>query len=110
MLLVHTCPSTGTSGRLLVLDDFRKVNRAVFAARAKWKPLGVELGLQIDDLNVMNREERGDTEECLHKMLHSWLTKPSLNPSWAALVDALNAQTVGREDIAYEIGKYSHCV
>ncbi len=110
VLLVHTCPSTGTSGKLLVMDDFRKVNSAVFAARAKWKPLGVELGLQIDDLDNMDKVQRGDTEACLGRMLKKWLETPSLKPTWASLVGALKAQTVGREDTAYTVGMYLHCI
>ncbi len=110
MLLVHTCPSTGTSGWLQVRTDFDEVYSAVFDARAQWKPLGVKLGLQIDDLDNMDKVERGNTEACLEKMLTKWLKTQSLNPSWAALVEALMARTVGREDIADDIGKYSHCV
>ncbi len=84
------------------MDDFKVVNGAVFKARSQWRPIGTELGISQDDLE--NIEGRNN-EERLANMLRVWLRTPSLCPTWQALVNALQYQTVGRENIAVEIAK-----
>ena len=75
----------------------------MFKARLKWRQLGLEMGLFIDDLNVIEREEV-TIEDCLTKMLTKWLCAPKLKPSWSGLVSALKDPTVGRGDVAMTIG------
>ena len=78
------------------------MKRAVFRARSEWKALGTELGIHVDDLNSIEHDGK-DSEECLTNMLTAWLCKRSLKPSWKSLADALQAETVGREDLADDI-------
>lgn len=80
-----------------------EVKRAVYAARAQWRNIGYELGFQRDDV-VSIEQQFSDSERCLEEVLTSWLTKPSMNPSWQSLTEALNSKMVNRSDIAEEIG------
>ncbi len=66
--------------------------------------MGTELGVSEDDLDNIE-DEGSDNEECLATMVAVWLRKRSLHPSWKRLVEALRAETVGREDMACDIAE-----
>ncbi len=84
---------------ILTTKEYRDVNKAVFWARGRWRPLGIELGLYPSDLGGI----RGEDDECLKKVLTIWLRRRSLEPNFANLVAALRDETVDREDVAHNI-------
>lgn len=85
--------------KVLTIDDFRQVNRAVFRARAKWREIGTELLLEPHILNNIS----GSNQDCLTEMLQEWLRQRGLKPSWRKLVEALKDITVREEGIAADI-------
>ncbi len=85
------------------MANLRDVLRAVYSARAKWRFIGLELGLSPDDLDNIKKESQ-DNEERIEKVLTKWLRQPSLNPSWESLAECLRSEVVGREDLAMDIG------
>ena len=56
-------------------DDLRDVRSAVADLAARWKDLGISLGIRISDLDVFNSQVPCD---CLREMLALWL-KQSYN-------------------------------
>ncbi len=87
---------------MLTEADFREVYRTVFTARAKWFPLGLELGLRHDILTSLSVQ---DPPQNLETVLRAWLNDPYLKPCWENLVTALREMTVHEGVLANEIIK-----
>ncbi len=88
---------------MLTEADFREVYRAVFTARGKWFPLGIELGVRLDVITSLS--DRDPLERNLAAILRPWLNDPDLKPCWGNLVKALRYITVDEKSLANEIIK-----
>ena len=83
------------------MQDLDKVLRAVFPAKAKWKLIGIELGVPIGEIDSI--ESMGsDVDEKFMKTLAIWLRRGK-NTTWKALAEAMGAITVERIDIKEKI-------
>ena len=87
----------------LVPDNLKDVQDLVWDARTKWSNLGLELGIKIGDLEVIEQNCKSDVETCFKKMLLMWLRMVDPFPSWEGLISALGKSSVGRNDIAEKI-------
>ena len=65
-----------------------------------WHSLGVKLGLDDDELRIIEHDYRGDIVRCKHEVLSRWLRSTKL-PTWKAVVDAL--QHMGEQAVASKI-------
>ena len=62
-------------------------------ARSQWFHIGLQLSVGVGNLQAIKKDHQ-ESGERLTEMLLVWLrTDPS--PTWKALVDALNAPSVG---------------
>ncbi len=91
------------TGVILTEADLREVNRAVYKARAKWSPLGTELGVRQDVIACLSVRDPPDSN--LAAVLRPWLNDPDLKPCWGNLVTALREITVDEKILANEIIK-----
>ena len=66
-----------------------------------WKYLGLTLGLEKPQLDIMDRNKQGIVEECRMEMISRWLDTG--NASWRALVRALASPLVEKRDLAMKI-------
>ena len=87
----------------LVPDNLKDVQDLVWDVRTKWSNLGLELGIKIADLEVIEKNNSNDVDTCFKKMLLMWLRMVDPFPSWEDLVSALEKSSVGRKDIAEKI-------
>ena len=73
--------------------------------KENWYGLGVELGVQIDDLDAIKVHKLNDSM-CLLQMLSLWLTKTnSPPPSWQRVAHALCSPEIGKPTLAQNIRK-----
>ena len=92
----------------LIPENLKDVRDLVWDVRTKWDDLGLELGIKISDLEVIEKNCNKDVNSCFTKMLLMWLKMVDPFPSWEGLVSALGKSSVGRKDIAEKIkGKYN---
>ena len=96
---LFVCICTGQ----LSLDDLSLVYREVWPARSKWFNIGLELDLEVSDLNTINRRHSVDAGNCLMECLEVWLRGSHQPPTWSAMVKALRSPTVGLAEIADRI-------
>ena len=89
----------------LVPDNLKDVQDLVWDARTKWSNLGLELGIKIADLEVIENNCKSDIDSCFKNMLLMWLRMVDPLPTWEGLVSALGKSSVGRKDIAENIRK-----
>lgn len=95
---------TGTN-KTLTEDDYKDVLEAVYPAMGKWWWIGLELGLNQEELERIKTKCANNIDECLAEMIRKWLKTRSLNPNWLTLVDALKHRIVGEEGVAADVKK-----
>ena len=65
----------------LTSDDLATLVNELYVVRDKWYYLGVQLKVQIHDLDAFQTQYNNNPDKCLLKMLSHWLTMtPPLLP------------------------------
>ena len=77
------------------------VIKKMWDARRKWYFIGLCLGVDTTDLDVIENNYQQDIDSCFRKMLSKWLNQ--VNGTWQLLIDALRDQTVGCHCLADSI-------
>ena len=80
--------------KLNARDHLREVIEAVWDVRSKWHIFGISLGIDPYTLDAISTRHRGDPDKCLSDMIQQWLDSES-KATWEALIDALEAKSVG---------------
>ena len=83
----------------LTISDLRDVRRLLYRVRRQWYNIGIELGLEIGDLDTIKSAYK-DPGDALIEMLKVWLKSTKPLPTWKALGDALKEETVNEEALA----------
>ena len=113
-LLRLTCVSVLNPGRMslrtltgydLTLSDLNRVYNLLFRVKAKWKEIGLQLGVDPYSLESIQSEVNfRDDGQRLMQMLSEWLrnvTEP--RPSWPRVVDALRSEPVHEWNVAERV-------
>ena len=92
------------------LDEVLDALRSGHFPCAKWRWLGLQLGLYEPRLEDIDEKYRGDPEKCLYGCLSAWLKRKDKvdekgTPSWPVLAAALG--TIGEAATASNIRKIS---
>ena len=101
--------STST-GYDLAPSDLNRLHNLLFCVKAKWKEIGLQLGVSVFSLDSIQAEVifRDDGQR-LMQMLSQWLrnvTEPP--PSWPQVVDALRSEPVNERSVAERVRR-KHC-
>lgn len=89
--------------RILDEGDLADVQEELHGTESKWKTIGIQLKLPIHVLKEIEKEKKGDPEECSIEMQIEWLS--SKEATWKSLVEALSKTSVGFEEKARAIEK-----
>ncbi len=94
------------TGKALNDGDLRKVYNALYKARTKWRPIGIQLDIEVSDLDDIEKRYfvTWGNDRCLEEMVRKWLKD---RPNWEALIAALKSPQVYEGGIAYEIESVS---
>ena len=87
----------------MTIDDLNAVIDALWKARAKWKNIGICIGVDAGTLDTM----KGSDDDCLRETLSHWLKgvydpdEPNSKPrTWYTLIEALRTKTVNEAAMA----------
>ena len=83
-------------------NDLRRVQDAIWEARAKWYNLGLGLNITPDTLDSIELANQQNPDRCFRAMLTKWLRKHQ-QPTWSALAEALRSPSVELTHLAEEI-------
>ena len=83
----------------IAVDDLGVVMEKLWDARTKWYYIGVQFGITVSDLDVIEMEPKSDVTEMFRKMIMTWLKKGE-NCTWRTVYDALKHCTVEQQRIA----------
>ncbi len=93
------CTFSPTSGVTLTVKDLKK---ALYPARAKWRSIGVELDVELSDLDDIEDRYASKPDgngRCLEEMIRK------SNRNLATVLTALREVTVDEEALAHDIEK-----
>ena len=79
------------------------VQAALWDARPKWYNIGIQLGIDVTDLDVIRDRNMKNADECITEMLVNWLRNASYPPTWDYIVKALQSPTINLPQIAETI-------
>ncbi len=91
--------------KLLTANEFKAVYKATLRARRKWRLIGIELEMSLEDLDDIQGKHGADFHQCLEQMLRGWLNRPTLQPTWKSLSSALKGEMVQEEALANKVDK-----
>ena len=77
--------------------------RTTWEARAKWFYVGLELGIKLEVLHVIEMNNHSMIADCFKEMLVQWLKIARPVPTLAAFANAFRSPTVGFGHLAKEI-------
>ena len=91
------------AGKALTENDYREVYEALFDAKTKWREIGSGLGLGKPTLDNIEDQYHHKNNRCLEEMISTYLKRPSLKPSWQALINVLKSKDVDEGGLARKI-------
>ena len=89
----------------LVSGNLIKVFNLSSEATTKWCEVGLELGLNYSQLEVIRVNNQHDVKLRFMQTLNDWLNRADPPPTWEALIEALKADSVGLPAVAKTIEK-----
>ena len=101
MCILFVCAGTDTVSR------FQFMEAVASKISAKWKRVGVSLGIEQNDLDAIDQHRRGDPLDCFSDVFTCWQQQSTLESpaDWATLVTVLRSNFVGEEELSYTIQK-----
>ena len=79
------------------------LNKVAARARDKWRMMGLQLNIPMDQLNSMTAT---DPISCYADVFNWWQRNGSPPYTWATIIDALRAPIVGEVQLAHELEKW----
>ena len=67
----------------------RDINRYTKKYAADWKDIGIELGLKLSTLNIIEKDYPSQAITCFQSMIDNWIKSTTDNATWKALEIAL---------------------
>ena len=78
---------------LLSIENLKEILDLTWNCRARWRFLGIELGIDEGTLDAINENNRR-VEDCLREMITIWLRNDKPKPSRHAISTALQSGRV----------------
>ena len=88
----------------LSVKYLKRVLNELSDAKSKWYNIGIELELDISELESIKKDKRESTYDCFRETIVAWFKSISQIPkTWSTLAEALKAPLVGFGQLATQI-------
>ena len=77
----------------LSIDNIKEILDQTWQYRAKWKFIGIELGIDTGTLDALDADHK-KSEVCLRNMIKTWLRNKTPRPTRMAINQALESPSV----------------
>ena len=67
----------------------RDINRYTKKYAADWKDIGIELGLKLSTLNIIEKDHSSQSIACFQAMIDNWIEPTTEDVTWKTLEVAL---------------------
>lgn len=85
----------------LTIENIREILDITWDYRAKWKFIGVELGIDVGSLDAIE-ENNKKVEGCLFNLISQWLRDGKSRPTRSALIKVLQSKYLAGEATSNE--------
>ena len=76
----------------------------IWGARGKWYNIGIFLHISVNELDVIEKDNHNNIDNCFVKMVKTWLLMiRDSKPTWTVLANALKTPAVGYVELSKEI-------
>ena len=82
------------------------MNQVAVKCPAKWKRVGIELGLPLPELETFPTRCSNDPLDCFVAVFSSWEKKGSPSYSWNTIIEALKSPCVSECNLAKNVKKW----
>ena len=80
------------------------MNKVAAKILAKWVALGIQLGIEADQLEAWDAEHRGKSNRIYLEIFNSWMKKSGGKPkTWLTVIDALKTPSVDEVALARDL-------
>ena len=83
--------------------SLKHARKLLYPIRNKWYDIGIELDLNIAELDVIKSQHNDDPAECLLEMIKIWLRSINPCPTWDVLAEALRAEAINELMVAEQV-------
>ena len=98
ILIISIAPKLGQER--LTTKDLKVVHESLWEVRSKWRNLGIQLDMKIEDLEEIAANNNQKVDDCFADCIIRWLRQSNPPPTWTFLIKALKSPTVGFQDLA----------
>ena len=94
------CPYIGTD--TCAISQFQFLEAVASKIPAKWRMVGLSLGISSSILDGIDKHRRGDCLECFSDVLTYWQQQSTLQSpaNWTTLVTVLQSNSVGEKELS----------
>ena len=87
--------------------DLMVIQTELWDARSRWRNIGIQLRMKIEDLEAIGEKNLNAPESCFTDCITTWLRQTEPPPTWTALINALRSPPVGFQEMAERLeGKF----
>ena len=91
----------------LSTKDLMVVQKELWDARSRWRNIGIQLHMKIEDLEAIGEKHTNAPDNCFTDCITTWLRQTNPPPTWTALINALQSPPVGFQEMAERLeGKF----
>ena len=87
----------------MTTEDLKVVQETLWDVRSKWRNLGIQLDIKVEDLETIAANNSLKVDDCFTDCITQWLRQSSPPPTWVSLIRALNSPTIRFQDLAKEL-------
>ena len=91
-----------SSSDRLEIRDLNEIRSKCWETRTKWFDIGLELNLEISDLEAIQQSHRDNVDKCFTDMIKKWL-RTTLRPTQSELIAALRQRIIGFQQLADDL-------
>jgi len=106
MVLYYLCTAPVTNRIIPVLETEPQLhefeNEIASKIPAKWKAVGIQLGLRENQLDQISADNNNDCRECFRRVFKEWKRR-NCERSWSVLIQILQSAAVDEGRLAEEI-------
>ena len=106
-MIISDSASDFNNTALLTPENMREVLDLTFPYRAKWRRIGIQLGIDIGKIDAIEANRRM-VEDCLTDLISHWLRNTKPKPTRGALTAVLQSEHVSGNNIVIIHGKTQH--
>ena len=81
----------------LTTHDMREVIETLWDYRAKWRLIGIQMGIEPGDLDAIGKSKKEDVEDALYEVTKQWLRSANPTPNRVMLTAIIESKCIAGE-------------